>query len=132
VRGNEVHFLNELQHHPPDVILFRYGFPTFDGFTALVSPGNTRPDVPFIFVTGALGEEVTITSFESGATDYVLKDHLRIWCRHPNALWRVAEERRARKQLERSVDKLIEELKESLTQIRTLVVLRSVLCAERS
>jgi len=116
----EAHFLNELQHHPPDVILSDHGFPTFDGFTALAIAREHRPDVPFIFVTGALGEEVTITSFESGATDYVLKDHLSHLVPAIQRALRVAEERRARKQLETERDKLIQELKESLTQIRTL------------
>src|SRR5438552_3560372 len=64
-------FLHELEHHTPDVILSDHGLPTFDGFTALAIAKDQCPAVPFIFVTGSLGEEMTIKAFESGATDYV-------------------------------------------------------------
>src|SRR5258706_8457581 len=69
-------FLHELEYHPPDVILSDHGLPSFDGFTALAIARSQCPDVPFIFVTSALGEEMTISTFESGATDYVLKNDL--------------------------------------------------------
>jgi len=41
--------------------------------TALAIAKDKCPDTPFIFVTNSLGEEVAIETFESGATDYVLK-----------------------------------------------------------
>src|SRR5258706_5882842 len=69
-------FLHELERHPPDVILSDHGLPSFDGFTALAIARNQCPNVPFIFVTGSLGEEMAIETFESGATDYVLKSNL--------------------------------------------------------
>src|ERR1041384_8870093 len=69
-------FLRELGHHPPDVILSDHRLPNFDGFSALAVAKERCPDTPFIFVTGALGEEVAISSFQNGATDYVLKDRL--------------------------------------------------------
>jgi PAS domain S-box-containing protein len=69
-------FLHELQSHPPDIILSDHGLPHFDGFTALAIAKDKCPDVPFIFVTGSLGEEVAIETFKSGATDYVLKNRL--------------------------------------------------------
>src|SRR5258708_36130189 len=73
---NKEAFLHELEHHPPDVILSDHGLPSFDGFTALAIARNKRPDIPFIFVTSSLGEEMTIETFKSGATDYVLKKDL--------------------------------------------------------
>lgn len=69
-------FLHELTHDPPDLILSDHGLPSFDGFTALAIARDKCPDVPFIFVTSSLGEEMTIETFESGATDYVLKNNL--------------------------------------------------------
>ncbi len=69
-------FLYELQHHTPDVILSDHGLPSFDGFTALAIAKDRCPGVPFIFVTGSLGEEMAIETLKSGATDYVLKSHL--------------------------------------------------------
>ena len=69
-------FLRELDQHPPDVILSDHGLPSFDGFTALAIAREKCPDVPFIFVTDSLGEQMAIDTFESGATDYVLKRDL--------------------------------------------------------
>jgi DNA-binding NtrC family response regulator len=60
----------------PDVILADYRLPAFDGLSALEVAHARCPEVPFIFVTGAMGEEVAIESLRRGATDYVLKDHL--------------------------------------------------------
>jgi len=69
-------FQFELEHHRPDVILSDHGLPSFDGFTALAIAREKCPEIPFIFVTSALGEEMTISAFEGGATDYVLKKDL--------------------------------------------------------
>jgi CheY-like chemotaxis protein len=66
-------FLHQLGHHKPDVILSDHRLPDFDGFTALGIARDKCPDIPFIFVTSAMGEDFTIQTFESGATDYVLK-----------------------------------------------------------
>ena len=69
-------FLHELHFHPPDLILSDHGLPSFDGFHALAIARDLCPGVPFIFVTGSLGEEKAIETFRSGATDYVLKNQL--------------------------------------------------------
>jgi PAS domain S-box-containing protein len=69
-------FLKELQAFRPSVILSDHGLPSFDGFTALAIAQNILPDVPFIFVTGSLGEEMAIKALKTGATDFVLKHHL--------------------------------------------------------
>src|SRR6202521_338276 len=59
-----------------DVILADYSLPSFDGISALKLAMKTCPDVPFIFVSGTLGEEVAIEALKIGATDYVLKTSL--------------------------------------------------------
>lgn len=69
-------FLYQLEHDIPDLILSDHGLPHFDGFTALAITRDKRPEVPFIFVTGAQGEEFAVETFESGATDYILKSNL--------------------------------------------------------
>jgi CheY-like chemotaxis protein len=69
-------FEAEIKRRTPDVILSDHGLPAFDGFAAVALARERCPDVPFIFVTGASGEEITIEAFESGVTDYVLKDKL--------------------------------------------------------
>jgi PAS domain S-box-containing protein len=59
-----------------DLILADYSLPSFDGISALKFAMKACPDVPFIFVSGTLGEEVAIEAIKIGATDYVLKTRL--------------------------------------------------------
>ena len=59
-----------------DLILADYSLPSFDGVTALEIAKVLCPDTPFIFVSGALGEELAIETLKRGATDYVLKHRL--------------------------------------------------------
>ena len=68
-------FLSALEQSP-DLILADYALPTFDGTEALALCREICPDRPFIFVTGALGEERAIETLKNGATDYVLKTRL--------------------------------------------------------
>ena len=59
-----------------DLILADYTLPSFDGLSALKLAMSACPDVPFLFVSGTLGEEVAIEALKVGATDYVLKTRL--------------------------------------------------------
>ncbi|MBX2990204.1 MAG: PAS domain S-box protein [Bacteroidetes bacterium] len=59
-----------------DMILSDYSLPAFDGISALALARDKAPDVPFIFVSAAMGEERAIDSLKRGATDYVLKQRL--------------------------------------------------------
>jgi PAS domain S-box-containing protein len=59
-----------------DIILADYTLPAFDGLSALKIARETCPDVPFIFVSGTLGEEAAIAALKIGATDYLLKERL--------------------------------------------------------
>ncbi len=59
-----------------DIILADYKLPSFDGLSALAIAREKTPDVPFIFVSGVMGEERAIETLQSGATDYVLKQRL--------------------------------------------------------
>jgi len=93
-------FLRSLEDHPVDIILSDYSLPSFDGLSALKIAKEKHPDIPFIFVTGALGEEMAIELLKQGATDYVLKDRLpRLAPAVSRALQEVAE-REERKRCE--------------------------------
>lgn len=59
-----------------DLILSDYALPSFDGLTALAITRERYPSIPFIFLSGIMGEERAIDSLKSGATDYVLKGQL--------------------------------------------------------
>ena len=74
---SEKDFRSALHTAPPDMVLADYTLPGFDGLEALKILLKAAPDVPFIFVSGSLGEERAIEALKSGATDYVLKDRLQ-------------------------------------------------------
>jgi signal transduction histidine kinase/ActR/RegA family two-component response regulator len=59
-----------------DLILADYSIPGFDGMTALNLARQHCPDVPFLFVSATIGEELAIDAMHQGATDYVLKQRL--------------------------------------------------------
>jgi len=69
-------FLAALKRENLDLILADYTLPSFDGLSALRIAQQRSPDVPFIFVSGTLGEDVAIEALKTGATDYVLKTRL--------------------------------------------------------
>ena len=56
-----------------DIILADYTLPSFDGLSALRVAKAICPEVPFLFVSGTLGEQAAIEALRSGATDYILK-----------------------------------------------------------
>jgi PAS domain S-box-containing protein len=69
-------FLAALENAEFDLILSDYRLPSFDGLSALNLALSVRPDLPFIFVSGTLGEEAAIEALKVGATDYVLKTRM--------------------------------------------------------
>jgi two-component system, NarL family, sensor histidine kinase UhpB len=69
-------FVEALETFRPDIILADYFLPAFDGLSALGLTRERGLETPFIFVSGAIGEEVAIEALKRGATDYVLKNRL--------------------------------------------------------
>jgi light-regulated signal transduction histidine kinase (bacteriophytochrome) len=95
-----------------DLILSDYTIPSFNGLAALKMAATQRAEVPFIFVSGTLGEEVAIDSLKLGATDYVLKNRLtRLGSAVERAL-RELEERRQRQRAEQQLRELNNELEQ--------------------
>src|SRR6478609_2124745 len=72
----EQDFLAALKRGDVDLILADYTLPSFDGLSALRIAQQRAPEVPLIFVSGTLGEDVAIEALKTGATDYVLKTRL--------------------------------------------------------
>ena len=98
-------YLGALGEFCPDIILSDYSLPSFDGISAMKLAQETCPDVPFIFVSGALGEETAIELLKQGATDYVLKNRLsRLGPAVSRALQEVRE-RKERKMAEEALKK---------------------------
>jgi diguanylate cyclase (GGDEF)-like protein/PAS domain S-box-containing protein len=61
----------------PQAILSDFSMPRFDGVDALRLAKELAPGVPFIFLSGTIGEERAIEAIRLGATDYVLKNNMR-------------------------------------------------------
>ena len=93
-------FVHALQHDPVDVILSDVSLPGFNGMEALAIVRKTCPHIPFIFVTGTVGEETAIETLKSGARDYVLKQRLSRLVPSVKRALREAEERNKRKRTE--------------------------------
>jgi diguanylate cyclase (GGDEF)-like protein/PAS domain S-box-containing protein len=72
---SEAAYKEALDTFAPDLILSDYTLPGFDGPLALRIARQQRPDTPFIFVSGTIGEERAIEALRQGAVDYVLKDN---------------------------------------------------------
>lgn len=71
----EADFLREIQALP-DLILSDFTLPAFDGLSALRLVREASPEIPFIFLSGTIGEEQAIEALKQGATDYVLKTNM--------------------------------------------------------
>jgi signal transduction histidine kinase len=95
------HLRTLLAAHEFNVILSDYRLPEFDGMEALDISRELKPEVPFIFVSGMMGEEIAIESLRHGATDYVLKDRLTRLVPAIRRALGEAEERRVNQELQR-------------------------------
>lgn len=113
-------FLEGLKDFEPDLILGDYKLPSFDGLSALEIVQEKCPEVPFIFVSGAIGEEFAIETLKKGATDYVLKDRLSRLVPAVSRALREVGERTERKRAEAERKKLIQELQEALARVKLL------------
>lgn len=106
-------YLRHLTQRAPNLILSDFSLPTIDGFTALTIAQEKCPDVPFIFVSGTLGEETAIDTLKKGATDYVLKHRLTRLVPAVLRALREARDRTARRLAQ-------EQLRQSHKQLRAL------------
>ena len=107
-------FVHALEQDAFDIILADYSLPMFDGLTALGLVKETCPTIPFILLSGTLGEELAIDSLKAGATDYVLKHRLSRLVPSIKRALQEAEDRAQRKKAEAS-------FKESEEKYRNLV-----------
>ncbi|AYV56809.1 hypothetical protein CH370_03645 [Leptospira kmetyi] len=68
--------VQEFKTSEPDIILSDFSLPSFDGMEALHLAQKYHPKVPFLFVSGWLGEEAAIEALKQGATDYISKNKI--------------------------------------------------------
>ena len=69
-------FITALKEEELHIILADFSLPSFDGLEALDITQQLISDIPFIIISGVMGEELAIEALKSGATDYVLKQRL--------------------------------------------------------
>ncbi len=81
-----------LERFLPDIVLSDLSMPGFSGNEALQIVRATCPDVPFIFVSGTMGEENAVAALHQGANDYIIKHHP---ARLPSAVARAVREARS-------------------------------------
>jgi len=91
--GNQADYRHGLEEFGPDIILSDFALPGFDGMSALRMARERLPDTPFLFVSGAIGEERAVETLNHGANDYVIKDRLQ---RLPVAVQKALEAERLR------------------------------------
>lgn len=96
-----------------DIILADYSLPGFDGLSALDIAKKRCPAIPFIFISGTMGEELAIETLKNGATDYVLKNRISRLIPSVRRALIEARERSERK-------KAVKELKKSHEELRNL------------
>ncbi len=86
---NEKEFSSLIRENKYDIILSDFSLPGFDALAALRLHNDICPEVPFICVSGSIGEETAIELIRRGAVDYILKDRM---VRLPSAIKRVLDE----------------------------------------
>jgi len=109
----EAEFERELHALRPDVVIADYNLPQWKGMEAFEVLQREGQDIPFVLVSGALGDVTAVDCIKRGATDYVLKDGL---ARLPEAIRRALQEKRTlrlRRQAEEDLARKVNELARS-------------------
>lgn len=100
-----------------DVVLSDYALPGFGGLAALEILRSHQIDIPFIIVSGAIGEETAVAAMKAGAHDYVMKNNLNRLAPAIERELREADERRARQQAETQIQRLSRALEQSASLV---------------
>ena len=89
--------------HPWDLVISDYHLPRFNGIDALGQVKATHADLPFIIVSGNIGEETAVAAMKAGADDYLMKDNLHRLVPAVERTLREAENRRQRRAVEQKI-----------------------------
>jgi diguanylate cyclase (GGDEF)-like protein len=102
----EPDFREALRRWRPNVVLSDFTLPEFDGMEALGIASSIAPDIPFLFLSGTIGEERAIQALKRGAVDYILKSNMARLAPAVRRALEEAEQRRARRVAEDRVQHL--------------------------
>lgn len=103
-------YIKQIESFSPDLILSDNSLPAFNGFEALKIAKVKCSDIPFIFVSGIIGEQKVVELLKRGANDYVLKDRLFKINQAIQRSLNEAKEKRERKQAETELQQKNKEL----------------------
>lgn len=109
--ADERQFRTALTRFRPHVILSDFTLPTMDGFAVLEVARKQAPHIPFIFLSGTLGEERAIEMLQRGAADYILKTNPARLVPAVRRALREFEERAQRRAAEREIARLTRRLR---------------------
>ncbi|HEY8970396.1 MAG TPA: ATP-binding protein [Puia sp.] len=109
----------------PDIVLSDYVLPNFDGATAFYIKKEMSPDVPFIIVSGTIGEENAVELIKSGVTDYVLKDKLFAVVPKITRALRESREYKEKKEQEKKLESYARELERSNKELEEFAYITS-------
>ncbi len=97
-------FRKAVDQFEPDIVISDLSMPMFSGYRALEILRQRSRLIPFIFVSGTIGEDAAVKALRAGATDYLLKERL---ARLPSAVSRAVNEARAALSREQSEQELM-------------------------
>lgn len=100
---NRETFESALFNFNPDLILSDFNLPSFDGLAAFRIKNETKPEIPFIIVSGAIGEEKAVELIKTGITDYAQKDKLFTLNQKITRALKEVEEKREKKIAEEKI-----------------------------
>ncbi|WP_229780820.1 hybrid sensor histidine kinase/response regulator [Deinococcus malanensis] len=117
---DEAGFQNALETSQPHLILSDFALPSYDGLSAYRAAHARLPLIPFIMVTGAMGEEVAVDTLRQGVTDYILKQRLERLAPAVRRALNEVEARVSRERAEQAVRELNTDLKARLEEVERL------------
>lgn len=110
-----------------DIVLSDYRLPHFNGLQAFELLKQSGQEIPFILITGSLGEESAVECIKAGMTDYVLKDRL---FRLPTVLERALQDFELRRQQKAAIVQIQQQVWRETIVNRTLQAMRETLVLE--
>lgn len=72
----EMEMIHEIDQHEWDLVITDHNMPNFNSHVALQVVKDSGRDIPFIIVSGSIGEDIAVEAMKSGAHDYIMKDNL--------------------------------------------------------
>lgn len=115
---NATSMTNALTSHPWELIISDYSMPDFNGLKALKLVQKHNLDIPFIIVSGVIGEDVAVTVMKAGAHDYLLKDNLKRLLPAVERELKEAEERRKGRIAQLALTTSLQEVKKQEEALR--------------